>query len=153
MIDPQTFLPLTFGFVFMAMIVVIAVVASVKKSRSNTSGNRTASGNRTVTYRPAPPVKPAPSEEQRHAAHVADSHAHEHLGKEEHYGEIVGSLGDINDEGCADLNGVRFISHDVAYETQTLQNNDYADVKRAVVLGEILNSPRFKCPYGRRPHK
>ena len=55
----------------------------------------------------------------KHAAHVADSHAHGHTGEEEHYDEIVGSLGEVNDEGCTDLNGVRFIANDIAYELQT----------------------------------
>lgn len=86
----------------------------------------------------------------KHAKHVADSHAHEHLGEEEHYEEIIGSLGEINDEGCADLNGVRFVAHDLAYEIGTDDSRDYNRLAQAMVLGEIVNSPRFKSPYSRR---
>ena len=87
---------------------------------------------------------------KKHAAHVADSHAHGHTGDEEHYEEIVGSLGEVNDEGCADLNGVRFIANDIAYEIQTQDNVDYDRIAQAMVLGDIINSPRFKTPYGKR---
>ena len=87
---------------------------------------------------------------KKHAAHVADSHAHGHMGEEEHYDEIVGSLGEVHDEGCADLNGVRFIANDIAYEIQTQDNVDYDRIAQAMVLGEIINSPRFKTPYSKR---
>lgn len=81
--------------------------------------------------------------------HVADAKAHGHKGEEEHYDEIVGSLGDVNDEGCADLDGVRFIAHDAAYDGEE-GARDYTAVVRAMVLGEILNEPRFKHPYRRK---
>ena len=87
---------------------------------------------------------------KKHASHVADSHAHGHTGDEEHYEEIVGSLGEVNDEGCADLNGVRFIANDLAYEIQSQDNIDYDRIAQAMVLGEIINSPRFKTPYSKR---
>ena len=87
---------------------------------------------------------------KKHSAHVADSHAHGHTGDEEHYEEIVGSLGEVNDEGCADLNGVRFIANDLAYEIQSQDNIDYDRIAQAMVLGEIINSPRFKTPYSKR---
>ena len=86
----------------------------------------------------------------KHAKHVEDSHAHAHLGEEEHYEEIVGSLGEINDEGCQDLSGVRFIATDIAYEADSLEQVDYNRLANALVLGEIVNSPRFKAPYSRR---
>ena len=87
---------------------------------------------------------------EAHARHQADAHAHSHKGEEEHYEEIVGSLGDVEDEGCADLNGVRFISHDVAYDTHEGSKRDLSPMARAMVLGEVLNSPRFRCPYRRK---
>ena len=86
----------------------------------------------------------------KHQKHVADSHAHGHVGEEEHYEEIVGSLGEINDEGCADLSGVRFLANDLAYEIKSNEAVDYDRLAQAMVLGEIVNSPRFKTPYTRR---
>ena len=88
----------------------------------------------------------------KHAKHVEDSHAHGHLGEEEHYEEIVGSLGEINDEGCEDLSGVRFIATDLAYELQDSATIDYDRLAQAMVLGEIINSPRYKKPYSRRKY-
>ena len=87
---------------------------------------------------------------RKHELHVEDSHAHGHTGEEEHYEEIVGSLGEINDEGCADLSGVRFLANDLAYEIQTQEQMDYDRLAQAIVLGEIVNSPRFKTPYSKR---
>lgn len=87
---------------------------------------------------------------EKHERHVSDAHEHGHEGVEEHYDEIVGSLGDINDEGCEDLNGVRFIAHDLAYELTENGEHDYAEFAKAMVLGEIVNSPRFKAPYSKR---
>ena len=92
------------------------------------------------------------SDEQsrKHQLHVEDSHEHGHLGQEEHYEEIVGSLGEVNDEGCADLAGVRFLATDLAYEIQMQETVDYDRIAQAMVLGEIVNNPRFKSPYSRR---
>ena len=88
-------------------------------------------------------------QEHKHAKHVEDSHEHGHIGEEEHYEEIVGSLGEINDEGCADLNGVRFLVTDLSYEIQSQETPDYDRLASAMVLGEIVNTPRFKTPYSR----
>ena len=85
----------------------------------------------------------------KHAKHVEDSHEHAHLGEEEHYEEIVGSLGEVNDEGCDDLSGVRFIARDLAYDAED-DERDYTQLAKAMVLGEIMNSPRFKTPYTRK---
>ena len=81
--------------------------------------------------------------------HQLDADKHEHLGEEEHYDDIVGSLGEVNDEGCEDLSGVRFIAHDMAYEIND-EHADYSKVAQAMVLGEILNNPRFQKPYTRK---
>ena len=89
-------------------------------------------------------------QDAKHAKHVADAHEHGHQGEEEHYEEIVGSLGEVNDEGCADLSGVRFIANDIAYEIQSQENVDYDRLAQAMVLGEVINDPRFKTPYTRR---
>ena len=87
---------------------------------------------------------------EQHERHQADAHEHGHEGEEEHYEEIVGSLGDVNDEGCADLSGVRFIAHDLAYDTSDKGKHDYAQLAKAIVMGEIVNNPRFKQPYHRK---
>ena len=77
--------------------------------------------------------------------------SHGHIGKVEEYDEIVGSLGDINDEGCPALDGVRLIAEDVAYITADgTRQFDAKRLQRAIVLGEVLNSPRFKSPYGKK---
>ena len=90
------------------------------------------------------------SEKDKHERHQEDAHEHGHTGEEEHYEEIVGSLGEINDEGCIDLSGVRFIAHDLAYDTSNSEQHDYTELAKAMVLGEIVNSPRFKTPYKRK---
>lgn len=80
----------------------------------------------------------------------ADAHAHEHVGTEEHYAPIVGSLGGESSEGCPDLDGVRLLSHDVAYDGDDgTKYFDRAKLAQAMVLGEVLNNPRFKHPYKR----
>ena len=86
---------------------------------------------------------------EQHERHQADAKEHEHLGEEEHYEEIVGSLGEINDEGCEDLSGVRFIAHDIAYEVGE-DSSDYTKLAQAMVLGDVFNNPRFKKPYSHK---
>ena len=90
------------------------------------------------------------SEAYKHELHQQDAREHDHLGEEEHYEEIVGSLGEINDEGCGDLSGVRFIAHDLAYELGDGAGRDYTKLAQAMVMGEIINTPRFKNPYHKR---
>lgn len=75
---------------------------------------------------------------------------HTHAGQEvEHYEKIVGSLGEVSDEGCDELEGVRLIAHDLAYDGEE-SNRDYTEVAKIVVLGDVINNPRFKKPFGRR---
>lgn len=84
---------------------------------------------------------------------VADAHSHEHIGTEEHYTPIVGSLGGESTEGCADLDGVRLISHDAAYGgDEDRVRYDKNKVLQAIVFGEVLDTPRFKHPYGNNKH-
>ena len=158
------------GFViFLSMMFVIAIVVAVvfvkkfkegkntqqrqaqasEKYRANSSV--TASGGKTTMsdeqrrrleyFREQQKQKTAA---EKHEQHVEDAHEHGHTGEEEHYDEIVGSLGEINDEGCVDLSGVRFIAHDMAYESGEGEHADYAELAKAMVLGDIINSPRFK---------
>lgn len=78
--------------------------------------------------------------------------SHSHSGKAENYGKIVGSLGEVNDEGCDELDGVRLIEHDEAYcdDPDHLVPRDLADIQKAIVIGEVLNTPRFKEMYRRK---
>ena len=81
---------------------------------------------------------------------TANDGSHEHLGgKVEKYDKIVGSLGEVNDEGCDELDGVRLIEHDEFYcdDPDHILSSDQTDLERAIVLGEVLNAPRFKTPY------
>ncbi len=151
---------LVVGFsMFFAMVVIIALVfarINIAKKKSNGTGSTQSSATAESSAEVVHPYleklrqKKAETEADKHALHVADARAHQHKGEEEHYEEIVGSLGDIDDEGCADLDGVRFIAHDIAYEVQNNENNDYSGVVKAMILGEILNEPRFKKPYRHR---
>lgn len=80
---------------------------------------------------------------------VGDGHAH--YGTVETYEPIVGSLGSVSDEGCDELDGVRLIATDIMYETDDDHTAyDLDAIGKSIVLGEVLNNPRFKTPYGKR---
>lgn len=84
---------------------------------------------------------------------TANDGSHEHVGgKVENYDKIVGSLGEVNDEGCDELDGVRLIEHDEAYcdDPAHLMPKDNAELVKAIVLGEVINTPRFKEMYRRK---
>lgn len=69
---------------------------------------------------------------------------HEHFGSdEERYDKIVGSLGEVDDEGCDDMDGIRLIAHDEAYDVD-VENGDYSEIVKAMVLGEAIGNPSFK---------
>lgn len=142
--------------ILISIAVVLGIVIWTAVKRNNVKSNSDkALPNQSAERPPEHPYlvtlreKKAQIQATQHDAHVADAHAHGHKGDEEHYEEIVGSLGDINDEGCADLDGVRFIEHDKAYE-QSDEYRDYSDAVRIMVWGEVLNNPRFKSPYRRK---
>lgn len=81
---------------------------------------------------------------------IDDYDDHQHLGEAEHYEKIVGSLGEVSDEGCDELDGVRLVSHDDAYEITSADNGDLLKYAKAMVLGDVLNNPRYKKPYSRK---
>ena len=84
---------------------------------------------------------------------VSNDGSHMHMGeKVEKYDKIVGSLGEVDDEGCEELDGVRLIEHDESYcdDPDHLVAADITDIQRAVVLGEVINVPRFKQMYKRK---
>ena len=167
----------TFGSgLFTFVVIIVAVVLAIRKARRNGEKQREqqASEQYRQRYAETSAKSTGISDEQRrrqeelkkrlaqkyglsddeqaqkHAKHVEDSHEHGHLGREEHYEEIVGSLGEVNDEGCVDLNGVRFLATDLSYELQTQESVDYDRIAQAMVLGDVINNPRFKTPYSRR---
>lgn len=82
---------------------------------------------------------------------VRDAHAHDHVGFEEHYAPIEGSLGSVDDEGCADLSGVRLIENDPDYAPTTDYNDvDRKELARIMILGEVFDRPAWKGPYTRK---
>lgn len=134
--------------VFVPVAVIFAVAVLLSKVLKRKSDGQTA--NRPQPRVEQPVRQSGSSAYDKHRLHVEDAHKHGHVGKEEHYDEIVGSLGDINDEGCADLDGVRFVAHDLAYDVDGEDATfDRDKLARALVLGDVLNSPRFKHPYGK----
>lgn len=143
--ESESVMALIMGLLFTiaASVFVGVFVMSVKKAKQFKKDAAQASD------RPVKKVA-ATGAKDKHALHVADALAHQHKGQEEHYEEIVGSLGDVHDEGCADLNGVRFIAHDLAYEPDSDGHRDMTAVAKAMVMGEVLNNPRFNHPYHRK---
>lgn len=77
---------------------------------------------------------------------------HYHAGQEEKYDKIIGSLGEVSDEGCDELDGVRLIEHDEAYcdDPNHFIADDPTELERIIVLGEVINTPRFKQMYTRK---
>lgn len=83
--------------------------------------------------------------------HAQGADGHAHAGTVESYDPIVGSLGEVSDEGCDELNGVRLIVTDLKYETDDNQTvYDLNAIRKSLIIGEVLNKPRFKHPYGRK---
>ena len=73
---------------------------------------------------------------------------HDHFAdKVEDYDKIVGSLGEVADEGCIELDGLRLIAHDENYQCEESAQFDLKKVAQAMVYGEILDNPRFKRPF------
>lgn len=132
--------------------------AAQKRADGNKLGGsqRThSSGLQTKQSRPkAVPNASAANASHKNVPHVhsdgaivstVDGHTHAD-GEEEFYDASGGSLGDVSLEGCPDLNGVRVISHDLAYYASDA-TKDYSDIAKAIVLGEVLDNPRCKYPY------
>lgn len=136
------FLPIII-FVFIAF----AVVKSAKKMDEQ---NKRAQSNysQKEQRQPKPAVKSQRSNEPIKPSITLPHDNHQHFGKEEDYEPIEGSLGDVNDEGCPELDGIRLISEDLAYVNDGNEMEvDYAKLVKVMVLGETLNQPRFKQPY------
>lgn len=145
MTDPSESIFIIFFFAMAAIVLIAVICLACKVKKRSGAQTDTKSARKSHTSRRNETSSVAATVDK----HILDAVEHGHKGVEEHYPSIVGSLGEINDEGCADLEGVRFIEHDVAYERSDEQR-DYTDVVRLMVLGEVLNDPRFKSPYHRK---
>lgn len=89
--------------------------------------------------------KPKSENSQKPKKKTAPKSSHTHSGIAESYEPIVGSLGQVSDEGCSELDGVRLISDDQAYSHPTIDG--IPDVAKAMIIGEMLNTPRYKTPW------
>lgn len=164
LLDGSEFFMIPIAFFFVAMMLVVIFAVAKAKNSNNASQNNSAvikqptdSNGRTQHQRDylqelrnrQQQRKPKQESTHTHVGNtiVSNDDGHSHVGEEEeHYDEIVGSLGDVSDEGCADLDGVRLIAHDLAYESED-GSRDYSEVAKVVVLGDVINNPRFKNRY------
>lgn len=113
-IVPFLFIPLVFGVIVVVVIVTLVKRYKIEQRQRENNGAQTypfADGNgRTERQRDYLAAKRRELSERKAAS--ADSHSHS--GRREAYEPIVGSLGEVNDEGCDELDGVRLIEHDEA---------------------------------------
>ena len=92
------------------------------------------------------PRKPAPS-----AGHHAEHCAVPHSGGDRYRVERVsvgGSIGGKSREGCGEHYGVRFVKVDQKQADDDKIYVSKEDMRRAIVLGQVLNDPAFKRRYG-----
>lgn len=133
--------------IFIILAIVVGMVATVKKMRNSqsethffveTDGNGRTQSQR--DYLNSLRVKKS----QRDIESQDKSHSHK--GVVERYDPIVGSLGESDDEGCNELDGVRLVEHDEAYcdDDTHSEIKDYYELQKTIVWGEILNEPRFR---------
>lgn len=130
----EVIVPIIMFVFFTIFFAFVAVMMTVGKRRAN-SQNKTV--QRTVVKQVVNKVEQKPTEEPKPD--------HAHIGEAETYQPIVGSLGAVSDEGCAELDGVRLIEDDEAYDLPI--EADRPAIAKAVILGELLNTPRFKTPW------
>lgn len=102
----------------------------------------------------APLSKPAKIEPRKPAAsagHHAEHCAVPHSGGDRYRVERVsvgGSIGGKSREGCGEHYGVRFVKVDQKQADDDKIYVSKEDMKRAIVLGQVLNDPAFKRRYG-----
>lgn len=152
---PFLLVPAVFIFVFVVIVVALVKRASAEKRKREMDEYKTqplfTDGNGRTDYQ-----REYLAEKRRQLAEQkmkAADNAHNHKStKTEKYDKIVGSLGDINDEGCEELDGVRLINHDEAYcdDPDHIISTEPTELERAIVLGEVLNEPRFKKLYHKK---
>lgn len=149
--------------------IIIAVIVIVNKAKvSNLAENATTSDDDDNTYpfgnhpnatgqltpeqrRYQSTLKQRQSSQKPTTMQPQGADGHTHVGTVETYDSTVGSLGSVSDEGCSELDGVRLIVTDLTYETDDHQKAyNLNAIRKSLILGEVLNNPRFKHPYGRK---
>ncbi len=150
-------LPFVFMALFITVVAVVAVVAVAKSKKRRQSLDEYKATHQ--YYTDGDGLTDYQREflkekrRQRSGRNVtASDGSHTHKGKEEKYDKIVGSLGEVNDEGCDELDGIRLIEHDESYcdDPNHIIETDNEELIRAMVLGEAVNNPRFKQMYKRK---
>ena len=99
------------------------------------------------------PPKIAPHKPAASAGHHAEHCAGPHSGGDRYRVERVsvgGSIGGKSREGCADHYGVRFVKLDAMTQEEDKIYVSKEDMRRAIVLGQVLDDPAFKRRYGGR---
>lgn len=157
--DIENFLPLLAMPIIFIVIIAIVVTAVIKRVKAEENRRREINegqaqrtfldGNgRTEQQRDYLASKRRELADRK----VASNDGHSHTGRRETYSPIVGSLGEVNDEGCDELDGVRLIEHDEAYcdDPDHIISTEPTELERAIVLGEVLNTPRYKQMYRRK---
>lgn len=92
------------------------------------------------------PHKPAASA-GHHAEHCAVPHSDGDRYRVERV-SVGGSIGGKSREGCADHYGVRFVKLDATAQEDDKIYVSKEDMRRAIVLGQVLDDPAFKRRHG-----
>lgn len=99
------------------------------------------------------PPKIAPHKPAASAGHHAEHCAVPHSGGDRYRVERVsvgGSIGGKSREGCGEHYGVRFVKLDAMTQEEDKIYVSKEDMRRAIVLGQVLNDPAYKRRYGGR---
>ena len=99
------------------------------------------------------PPKIAPHKPAASAGHHAEHCAVPHSGGDRYRVERVsvgGSIGGKSREGCGEHYGVRFVKLDAMTQEEDKIYVSKEDIRRAIVLGQVLNDPAYKRRYGGR---
>ena len=100
---------------------------------------------------PRIPAKSAPRKPAASSGHHAEHCAVAHDGGGKYRVERVpggGSIGGKSSEGCGEHYGVRFVKVDQKQADDDKIYVSKEDMRRAIVLGQVLNDPAFKRRYG-----
>ena len=94
------------------------------------------------------PHKPAASA-GHHAEHCAVPHSDGDRYRVERV-SVGGSIGGRSSEGCGEHYGVRFVKLDAMTQEEDKIYVSKEDMRRAIVLGQVLDDPAYKRRYGGR---
>ena len=99
------------------------------------------------------PPKIAPRKPAASAGHHAEHCAVPHSDGDRYRVERVpvgGSIGGRSSEGCGEHYGVRFVKLDAMTQEEDKIYVSKEDMRRAIVLGQVLDDPAYKRRYGGR---